>query len=154
MIETEVKLPVDEKTICFLEKILGKAVWVRQENLVCTTATGMIRFRREGGKTILTLKGKTILGKYNQRPEIECEIPGEFFARISKFCPCETTYYEKLRASYSFGKCTVCLDKIDNKYFVEIEGKEKDITANIARLQLQGILNEKRSYTELFGRKR
>lgn len=151
-IEVEVKIPVDEKIICRLEKFLGKAEWVRQENIIYKNENGFVRFRREGDKTILTLKGKSLSGKYNTRPEIECEIPQGFFSAVSDFKSSGAVYYTKLRASYSLRDCTICLDKLEEKYFVEIEGEEKDITQNIEFLGLEGFPVEKRSYTELFGR--
>jgi adenylate cyclase class IV len=153
-IETEVKLPVDEKTLYWLEKELNKSwestPWVRQENVIYRTQEGFVRFRRENGKTTLTVKGKNSGGRYNQRTESECAIPVDFFENVLRTAVAEgAVVYEKMRATYFEGDCTICLDNLSGRYFVEIEGTKRDIDRNISRLKLGGIPTEKRDYAEI-----
>lgn len=153
-IETEIKLPVSEETIFGLEKKLGRADWRTQENIIYQTSTGFVRLRTDGDKTTLTIKGKNSKGKYNQRTETECAIPRDFFYKILETAKKERAIvYEKQRASYFQGDCDICLDNLDGRYFVEIEGTRKDIARNISRLGLRGIKTEKRSYDEIVGGK-
>ena len=157
--EIEVKLPVDKKTIERLEKILGPAKWKLQENVVYRTPQGIIRFRKEGHgtrlegyRTTITIKGKNSGGRYNQRSEIEQGIDDSLFEEV--LCEAEkggAIIYSKKRASYDSGDCTICLDDLAGKYFVEIEGPKKDILINISKLGLSGIKTEKRSYDRIVG---
>jgi adenylate cyclase class IV len=161
-LEIEVKLPVDQETITRLEEILGPANWKLQENVVYQTPQGIIRFRKEGHgtrlegyKTTITIKGKNSEGRYNQRSEIEQSIDDSLFEEV--LCEAEkggAIIYSKQRANYDFGNCTICLDNLDGKYFVEIEGTRKDITRNISKFGLKGIKTEKRSYDEIVGGRR
>ncbi len=157
--EIEVKLPIDQETIVRLEEILGPAKWKLQENVIYQTPQGIIRFRKEGHGTMLegyqitlTIKGKNLRGKYNQRSEIERSIEDSLFEEV--LCEAEkggAIIYQKRRASYDSGNCTICLDDLNGKYFVEIEGQKKDIEKNISRLGLKGIKTEKRSYDQIVG---
>ena len=160
--EIEVKLPVDKETIIRLEKILGPAKWKLQENVIYRTPQGIIRFRKEGHgtrlkgyQTTLTIKGKNSVGQYNQRSEIERSIDDSLFEEV--LCEAEkggAVIYSKKRASYDSGNCIICLDNLDGKYFVEIEGQKRDIAKNISKLGLSGIKTEKRSYDEIVGGKK
>lgn len=140
-IETEVKLRVNEDVICRLEKELGKPhvnySWVRQENIIYRNENGFVRFRREGGDITLTIKGKRLPGKYNERPEVECGLPKDFFDKVLSSGCVGAVVYEKKRASFDYNGCTVCLDNLSGQYFVEIEGTKDKIKKNIANLRLQ-----------------
>lgn len=160
--EIEVKLPIEKETITRLEEILGPANWKLQENVIYRTPRGIIRFRKEGHgtrlegyKTTMTIKGENSKGRYNQRSEIEQDIEDSLFEEV--LCEAEkggAIIYSKKRASYNFGNCTVCLDNLNGKYFVEIEGERENIAKNISKLGLEGIETEKRSYDEIVGGRR
>ncbi|MEI7719178.1 MAG: CYTH domain-containing protein [archaeon] len=147
--EVEIKLKVDEKEIVLLIGKLGKADWIRQENIIFRTSEGFVRFRREGGKAILTIKGKGLPGDYNERPEVECRLPLAFFDQVLNSMPSGAIIYEKQRASYNYGGCTVCLDNLGGQYFVEIEGEKEKIDINIVGLQLGGFQRLKEDYAQI-----
>jgi adenylate cyclase class IV len=152
-IETEVKLRVNEDVICRLEKELGctwkSPSWERQENIIYRSGEGFVRFRRERGEVTLTIKGKRLPGKYNERPEIECELPREFFDQIWKSKETGAVVYEKQRASFDYNGCTVCLDNLYGKYFVEIEGKRDRIEKSIVGLRLKGFPRVRKDYAQI-----
>jgi adenylate cyclase class IV len=155
-VEVEVKLPVDEKTLCWLEKKLNRVgrgtPWVFQQNVIYRTDKGFVRFRKEEGCAKLTIKGKNSGGRYNQRTEIESDIDVKLFESVLKSAEQDgAIVYSKRRATYFEDRCTICLDDLGGKYFVEIEGERANIDKNIARLGLEGIPTEKKDYAQIVG---
>lgn len=153
-IETEVKLRVNEDVICRLEKELGNSwdddKWERQENIIYRTDNGFVRFRREDGEVTLTIKGKrTPNSKYNERTEVECELPRNFFQKILDSGCSGAVVYEKQRASYENLGCEICLDRLGEQYFVEIEGTKEKIQKNIIELRLTEFPLEIRDYAQI-----
>lgn len=151
-LETEVKLRVNEDVICRLEKELGapweETHWLRQENIIYRTTEGFVRVRRESGEVTLTIKGKRLLGEYNERPEVECKLPKNFFDAVVK-SNSGALVYEKKRASFDHYGCTVCLDNLYGQYFVEIEGAKELIEKNIASLRLDDFPRIKIDYAQI-----
>lgn len=148
-IETEVKIRVDEKTFYEISGKYGNPESLLQKNVIYKFENGLLRMRSEGGKTFLTAKGKRLDDKFNSREEIETELPAEFFSEFEKLGLGNPTYYEKSRASFRLQNCTICLDDLNGRYFVEIEGDEEEIIENMNMLGLQDHPREKRSYLEI-----
>jgi len=158
-IETEVKLRVNEDVICRLEKELGNSwdddKWERQENIIYRTGDGIIRFRKESGEVTLTIKGKRAANsKYNERPEVECSLPRDFFDKVLNSGCSEAVVYEKQRATYENLGCEICLDRLGEQYFVEIEGTKERIDKNIRELRLTNFLLETRDYAQIVSGKK
>ena len=57
------------------------------------------------------------------------------------------------RANFEVNNCVVSLDKLGNMYFIEVEGKEKDIEKVLKKLELENEVLEKRSYFKILGGK-
>jgi len=152
-IETEVKLRVNEDVICRLEKELGRSwkrtPWERQENIIYRTGESFVRFRREKGNVTLTIKGKRLPGEYNERPEAECELPTHFFNDVLSTGAIGAIIYEKQRASFDYNGCIVCLDNLDGKYFVEIEGSKDGIEKSLSSLRLTSFPIETKDYAQI-----
>jgi adenylate cyclase class IV len=152
-IEIEVKLRVNEDVICRLEKELGHSwggnKWERQENIIYRNKEGFVRFRREDGEVKLTIKGKRLPGKYNERPEVECDLPRDFFDQVLKSGCDDAVIYEKQRASYDYQGCIICLDNLGGQYFVEIEGSRSLIDKNIQSLRLQEYPLVEKDYAQI-----
>ena len=150
-LETEAKIEVDYEIIQKVSEIIGKPRWNIQRNYIYKFDGGILRIRYENGRSFLTAKGKGLDCEYNKRPEIECEIPAGFFKAFSKLRTFlgNPFYYEKSRASASHRNCTVCLDNLEGRYFIEIEGIEEDIKVSIGELGLRSYPIEKRSYLEI-----
>ena len=131
-IETEVKIVLKKEKVAEIYAIIGNPDWNLQRNFIFNLEKGFLRLRYEQEKAFLTVKGERKDEEYNSRPETESEIPLELFNSLSKVRGNSDypVYYEKLRASAKFGKCTVCLDNLNGNYFVEIEGNEGDIRKN------------------------
>lgn len=154
MLETEVKIEIDrERKVKEIYEAIGRPSWDVQRNYLFAFGESFLRIRHEAGKAFLTSKGKDSGGVYNQRPEIECEIPTEFFMGFSKLAGLNGNprYYEKSRASAEFMGCQVCLDNFSGTHYLEVEGQERDITKVIEKFGLQEFPIEKRSYLELLG---
>ncbi len=158
-IETEVKLRVNEDVICRLEKELGNSwdedKWERQENIIYRTGDRFIRFKQEAGEVTLTIKGKRASNsKYNERPEVECPLPKDFFQKVLGSGCAGAVVYEKQRASYENLGCEICLDRLGEQYFVEIEGTKEKIQKNIRELRLTGFSLETRDYAQIVSGKK
>jgi len=159
-IETEVKIEIDQpKKFEEIYRALENPIWSRQRNYIFLSQSGFLRIRYECSKAFLTVKGKELGGKFNNKQEAECEIPSEFFMEFSKILRAQKQliYYEKSRASVKFMNCQICLDRFFGKEYIEIEGSEQDIAKVMQKFRLQKFTIEKRSYgqiyAEMFGEK-
>lgn len=150
-VETEAKLKVDEGKIRCIERELENPHWNLQKNFVFRFGDGILRIRYEDGEAYLTAKGRNVGTDINKRQEIECKISEDFFKGFSKLFESnkEAIYYEKHRAREFYGGCMVCLDKLNEEYFIEIEGDESNVKRVIAELELQQYPFERRSYDEI-----
>ena len=151
-IETEVKIEIDrQKKFDEIYQALGRPEWQIQRNYVFSFDGNLLRIRHEAGKAFLTAKGKDLGTQFNSRPEIECEIPTEFFMGFSKIRGSNNPprYYEKSRASKKFMNCHLCLDNFFGTHYLEIEGREEDIPRVIKRFGLEDFPIEKRSYAQM-----
>ncbi len=140
---------MDEKIFYEISGKYGNPESLLQKNVIYKFDNGLLRVRSENGKSFLTAKGKRLDDKFNSRPEIESELPADFFSQFESLGLGSPIYYEKYRASFTLNDCTICLDNLDGRYFVEIEGNEKEIIKNMTVLGLQDLPREKRSYLEI-----
>jgi adenylate cyclase class IV len=152
MIETEAKIELKSHLdVDRIYRAIGMPKWNVQKNFIYDFQEGFLRIRYENNKAFITGKGRSIDGEFNKRPEIECEIPTEFFMAFSKLRNFlgKPFYYEKSRASSNFNGCVICLDNLKGRYFVEIEGEDESIKRNLHVLGLSGMTVERRSYLEI-----
>jgi adenylate cyclase class IV len=149
--EIEAKIEIDKGKFDEINRKIGKPRQNLQRNYVYVFDFGIIRIRSENGKAFLTIKGRNKKSEFSKRHEIECEVPKSFYDRFSKiaFFLGNPFYYEKYRASSKYGSCVVSLDRLDKRYFVEIEGDERDIRNNIEDLALKDWPIRKESYTQM-----
>ena len=153
-VETEVKIELNrEMKVGEIYEALGRPKWEVQKNYLFSVGEGFLRIRYENGKAYMTAKGKRLTDKFNSRPEIECEIPAEFFMSFAKLrgANASPVHYEKSRASKEFMNCEVCLDNFFGRYYLEIEGIGRNIDQVISHFELQKFPIEKRSYLEMLG---
>ena len=155
MIETEVKIKVNDSKLEEITSFLGNPEYFNQTNLIYQNGTGFLRLRQEKGKTVITYKGERIKDKFGSREEIELSLEGEkqfdvlrkMFGKIGMN---ETLYYDKNRAKFNFRRCKVFLDCTQKGYFVEIEAVyPQDIEKAMRFFGLEDKDIEKRSYLEI-----
>ncbi len=156
MIETEIKIEIDrENKFREIYVALGSPDWSIQRNYIFEFGGNILRLRYEdlSGNAFMTAKGKDAGVRFNERPEFECPIPGDFFINFARLRKTSNppSYYEKSRASAKFMGCTVCLDNFFGTYYLEVEGSEKDIPNVIKRFGLEEFPIEKRSYAQMLG---
>ena len=152
--ETEVKIPIDQKKLEQLVSILGTPNYFKQDNVIYKLENGILRTRFEQGKTIVTFKGRNTGLEYNVREEIEfcvdCKNFGyanEFFRRLGFK---ETLRYTKERANFRLNRCLISLDRLSNgQNYIEIEGNGEDIEINLEHLSLDRRDFESKSYLEI-----
>jgi len=156
MIETEVKIKVDDSKLEEMTSFLGNPEFFDQTNIFYQVGNGFLRLRREKGKAIITYKGERIEDKFGSREEIELSLEGEeqidvLRKMFGKMGMNETLYYHKKRAQFDFGLCKIFLDRTSKGCFVEIEANyDKNIEKAMAFFGLEEKDIEKRSYFEMF----
>jgi len=155
MIETEVKIKINNSKLEEMTYFLGNPEFFDQTNIFYQVGNGFLRLRREKGRTIITYKGEKIEDKFGSREEIELSLGGEeqidvlrkIFGKIGMN---ETLYYHKTRAQFDFGRCKIFLDRTTKGNFIEIEAKyERDIEKAMRFFGLEEKDIEKRSYLEM-----
>lgn len=165
-IETEAKIKLSFHSFEKIISILGKPNFMVQRNDFFQNISGeRIRWRAEDGRIILNRKtGINYPTKFKSKKEEEIILSNKeeetiFWNKeaenILLFFGFKKVFsYEKERANFDWKNCMVSLDKLgNNRYYVEIEGEEKDIEEVIRRLNLEDKPLEKRSYFELLGDK-
>ena len=152
-IETETKLKISKKEFNCLKKILGKPKFFLQKNVIYRFKEGMFRIREENGKRIVTYKGKRKKSKFKSRKEIEFETDSNtntLKSFLESFVFSKPFVYSKKRANFKHGECTVSLDILNIRdYFIEVEGREKDIERCLKELGLEKKKIEKRAYQDI-----
>jgi adenylate cyclase class IV len=157
-IETEVKIEIDRsKKFQEIYESIGSPNWEIQRNYLFSFGKSFLRLRHESEKAYITIKGEDAGEEMNKRPEIECEIPKDFFVNFARMRNGQSLfdyaqppiYYEKSRASAKFRGCQVCLDNFFGTHYLEIEGKESAIKEVIQHFNLEDFPIEKRSYLEM-----
>ena len=177
-LETEVKIPVDEKTFEASRIALNRGFklpdFFPEENIFYKTPEGFLRLRKYCGNILVTYKGNRIESeKMNSREEIEFEdyLPKDFdklrtfFLRLGLKKDFE---YTKQRSIYRFDQgifgahdCAVSFDILPNEdKYIEIEelisdgihdasSDGKTIDNVVLRLGLQKHPLEKRNYLDI-----
>jgi len=154
MIETEVKILVDEETFDRLyQGDYRPSSFVVQRNLIYSLGESFLRLRQEKNKTILTVKGPRQKGEFNVREEIESRLCANIFEELKKSMP-NAFYYEKQRAVARMPYCIICFDILsDGRKYIELEGIESQVRNYRKRMGLDNYPVEKRSYLEILGGK-
>lgn len=146
MIETEVKIRLDEKKYTEIFGLLKMPKKFLQENLIFENEDYFFRIRLELGKNLFTIKSKKRNG--NSRQEIESELSEDIFDEVKKLD--NVFHYKKERINCGFFECAVSLDVLENGMkFVEIEGDESAIKECLRVFGLDGFEIETRSYLEV-----
>jgi len=114
-----------------------------------------LRLRRFGKPpAVLTLKGPRIKNKFTKRLEIEAPVEYATAATILKLAGFRRVrQYRKKREAYKLWNTLVVIDRLTRfGWFLEIEGRGRDIARVAARLGLKDKEREERSYLQmLFG---
>lgn len=160
-IETEIKIELKDidlildllkKKAVFEGKTFQRTIRMDTPNMDLEKKKIFLRVR-SGFKNIVTLKiNKKKTDKFFQRDEYETEVKdvnllSEIFSLLGFN---KKLVMEKYRAIFKYQETTLCLDELPFGIFLEIEGKEDDITKVIKELNL-GL--EKKiivSYWDLF----
>ena len=114
----------------------------------------LIRVRRVGGRSVLTYKGPSELGKYKKRHEIEVALPDAFSVEqiLNEIGYHPIFRYEKFRTEYSKspGLGKVLLDETPIGNYLEIEGSPRwiDSTARLLGFSTSDYIT--RSYGFLY----
>jgi adenylate cyclase class 2 len=112
-----------------------------------------LRLRREGGRTLLTLKERPDAEPeaVKRRHELETEVSDAdaVAAILDALGYRPALVYEKRRATYQLGGTEVVLDELPFGWFVEIEGAEIDILDAERRLELTSAEHVRETYPEL-----
>jgi adenylate cyclase class 2 len=132
---------------------------VFEENLVLDDAVrtlkkrGMLlRLRRTGTETLLTVKlpaARDAACKVCSEHETRLSDLNETLAAMEALGYVPVFIYEKLRETWRFMDCTVCLDQLPFGECVEIEGEEKALRACATALGLDGVVSSKETYHAL-----
>ncbi len=153
MIETEAKIRLNKKEFEILSKILGNPYFLLQKNWGYLLSNGLIRIREEGKNKFLTFKKSNQKKQaYNSREEIEFRIANaKLIRRIFHLMNLgKEYYYKKKRATTQIENCVICLDNISEKgYFLEVEGKSKNIRNVLKKFRLDKKPVERRNYFEI-----
>ncbi|MDP3027089.1 MAG: class IV adenylate cyclase [Nanoarchaeota archaeon] len=151
MIETEAKIRLDGKDVNHIKCLIEIPEFVLQKNKIYFLDNGFLRIREEEGNNFLTFKGKKLNEKYNSREEIEVKVDNSQALEnlLNSLGYNVNFYYEKMRAKFELNNCAVCLDKLSDEYYLEVEGSEKDISEVIDFFGLSNKPLEERSYQEI-----
>lgn len=155
--EREVKIRVDSVKLEEITGFLRNPEYFSQENIIYQNSVGFLRLRKEKGHAVITYKGPRRNDKVGSREETEISVQGEDNFKVlrqifEKMGLAETFYYNKLRACFDFGPCSICLDQVRGGDYIEIEGRcERDIVKAMKFFNLNEKDIEKRSYQEILG---
>ena len=108
----------------------------------------VLRLRRHGKTSQLTLKGPRLKSYYTKRIELETEVDYQPTQAILKATGFQISkQYSKKREVYQLGKVIVTLDTLPRfGTFVELEGAAKDIGRAAEQLRISERDREERSY--------
>ncbi len=154
MIETEVKIKINECKLKEIVEILGKPKYFSQENIIHELKEGIVRLRREKGEIFITYKGKRKNYDMNVREEIEFTVKNSNLEKILNFFNKigfdNWTSYCKKRANFSHRECVISIDILPNKdIYLEIEGNRSSILECLDEFNLRLEDSENRSYLEI-----
>ena len=153
MIETEVKIRIDNEDLVRITNLLGEPNFVSQKNIIYLLPKGYLRVRFENDNAILTCKGERKKDLFKSRKEEEVIVDFNILNIIEMLGLERRCVYLKKRADYSFCDCVISLDIIDEDFYIEIEGNEKNILCALKELSLNEKEMERRSYSEIYDKK-
>ena len=149
MIETEVKIKLNEEDLNRITNMLGEPSFVLQKNIVYKLPKGYLRVRFEQEKVILTCKGDRMEDKFGSRREIEFFVDSNILKVFEMMGLKKECIYLKKRANYSLNDCIVSLDIINGEKYIEVEGNEENILKVLDELLLNEKEIERRAYWEI-----
>ncbi len=158
--EIEIKFPVEneERTVrILLAAGARKASEGFEHNVVFDSGSlrkkGMLlRLRKTGGKSILTLKKRQRRGEFKEAEELETGI-GDFSKakEILSSLGYEVFWiYEKQKSVFTLGGTVITLDRLPFATFLEIEGSRAGIRSAMAKLGLDPKKGRTESYMKLY----
>lgn len=150
--ETELKFELDEKDFSILLNKFQNPIFFEQRNIFFRIDNKYLRVRHEKGNIIINCKGKRENDKFGSREELEfaCTDRENNIENIFQSLGFEKSLdYKKKRAEFFFENCVISFDIIENRFFVEIEGKEQDIEMVLQTLELNHKSAETKSYLEI-----
>ncbi len=164
MLETEMKIPVASLDAVRQRLVVSGAArrselslednWVLDDAMGSLRSAGrLLRLRRCGGETLLTLKeaGEFRAG-VKSRPEFETPIgSSEAMLEVLRalgFSPVRR--YQKRRETWSLGRLQVCLDETPMGAFVELEGDPAALGPAALRLGLDPASAVAATYLDLW----
>jgi adenylate cyclase class 2 len=128
--------------------------WVLDDAGHVLSASGrLLRLRRFGGRSILTLKGKaSFAGGVKSRVEVETEVGSaeQTLAILSGLGFEPVRRYQKRRESFSLDRAIVALDETPMGAFVEIEGQAEQLPAVALALDLDPRAAAPGTYLDLW----
>ena len=151
-IETEAKIKLPYCTFEKIKNILGEPEFFKQTNYYFQNSLDkIIRLRYENNQVMLNRKTKIEnCSKFKSEKEEEILILSNEPEKLLSNLGFEKIFcYTKERANFNLNNCIISLDKLENQYFIEIEGKENDIETVIDELEMRNECFEKRSYFEI-----
>ena len=147
-IETEAKIKIHYSTFKRLKNRLGTSEFFKQTNYYFQNSLDeIIRLRCENNQVILNRKTKIEnCSEFKSEKEEEILISINDPEKLLSYLGFERIFcYTKERANFNLNNCIISLDKLENQYFIEIEGKENDIETVIDELEMRNECFEKRS---------
>lgn len=149
--EIEAKIRITDEEKDKIERKIPKTDSFLQKNSFYKINNKIVRVRFEKDDKIVCVKGERKPGKYNSREEIEFNFNGKELFNVLGLDP--LFYYEKHRKQVNYKNCVLCIDKVDGKYYLEIEGENEDISNILKELGLDKKEIETKSYFEILGGK-
>ena len=113
----------------------------------------LLRLRKTEDAAVLTLKGPIIASRFKKRAETNIELDDfkTVFSLLRQIGFLGSFSKEKIRQRFSYKDIGAYLDKLPFiGYYLEIEGKDRDILNFIERLGLDRSEAIKESYAQLF----
>jgi adenylate cyclase class 2 len=150
MLEQEMKIPVAsladvrrrlrDRRAETLDSFALEDNWVLDDSAGALAKAGrLLRLRRFGGRSTLTLKGEaSFSGGVKSRVEMETEVenPEEMLAILRSLGFAPVRRYQKRRETFSLDRVIVALDETPMGNFVELEGQAEQLPAAALALDL------------------
>lgn len=117
-----------------------------------TGRRGILRIRRVGSRTILTLKRRITSGSSaKQQMEHETDVTDhdELKRIVLELGLTPAVIYEKRRSTWKFGNVEVVLDELPFGNYMEIEGSEAEIFLAETALRISDLESEPQTYPTL-----
>jgi len=112
----------------------------------------VLRLRRVGDSAILTYKKRLPTSSsisHRREDETGVDDPEALNAILAGLGFKPALVYEKRRETWVLGKAEIVIDELPFGWFMEIEGKERDIRAVETRLAMKNLVAENLTYPQL-----